>query len=157
MQKILIVDDEIIMQRIASKILSSKYKTPYFSTMFVGIISVFTPLLGKNSLSWFVDASGFGTVITYFMVALSFVVLRITQPSMKRPFKAKGGIVIGIIAMIVAIFFIVLYLPIGSSSLNNVEWAIVLIWVLVGFIFYLMSLLHIKENKVCREKAMYGE
>lgn len=137
--------------------LHPKYKTPYFATLFVGIITIFTPLLGRNSLGWFVDASGFGTVIAYFMVALSFVVLRIEQPNIERPFKVKNGLVIGIIAMIVAVFFIVLYLPIGPSSLTGVEWIIVLSWTLVGMCFYLRSLGHKKEYEAIREKAIYGE
>ena len=37
--------------------LHEKYKTPYFATIFIGLITIFTPLLGKNSLGWFVDAS----------------------------------------------------------------------------------------------------
>ena len=120
--------------------LHPKYHTPYFATLFVGIITIFTPLLGRNSLVWFVDASGFGTVIAYFMVALSFVILRKRFPEMKRPFKIKGGIVIGIVAILVALFFIILYLPVGSSSLTGVEWIIVAAWIAVGLIFYLYSI-----------------
>ena len=59
---------------------------------------------------------------------------------MKRPFKIKGGIVIGIVAILVALFFIILYLPVGSSSLTGVEWIIVAAWIVVGLIFYLYSI-----------------
>lgn len=137
--------------------LHPKYKTPYFATLFVGIITIFTPLLRGNSLGWFVDASGFGTVIAYFIVAFSFVILRIKQPNIERPFKLKNGLILGFIAMIVAVFFIILYLPIGASSLTGVEWIIVLVWFLVGMCFYLVSLRHKKEYKAIREKVMYGE
>lgn len=132
------------------------YRTPYFATIFVGVITILTPLLGRNSLSWFVDASGFGTVIAYFMVALSFVVLRIKQPKMKRPFKVSAGILVGTIAVLVAICFIILYLPIGSSSLTDIEWIIVLVWMLLGAVFYIASLRRFNENAEYREKAMYG-
>ena len=138
--------------------LHEKFRTPFFATIFVGIITIFTPLLGRNSLGWFVDASAFGTVIAYFMVALSFVVLRRREPETERPFKVKYGIAVGILAMIVALFFIVLYLPIGSSSLNFQEWLIVFAWVLLGFILYLFSLKGIQDQdkKVERERNMYN-
>lgn len=120
--------------------LHSKYKSPYFATLFIGLITVFTPLLGKNSLGWFVNASSFGTVIAYFMVALSFVILRVKAPEMNRPFKVKGGKLVGIIAIVIAVFFISLYLPFGASSLSDIEWIIVVVWSMVGFGFYLFSL-----------------
>ena len=55
--------------------LHEKYRTPFFATVFVGIVTMLAPLSGRNSLGWFVGASSFGTVIAYFMVAISFMVL----------------------------------------------------------------------------------
>ena len=137
--------------------LHPKFRTPYFATAFVGMITIFTPLLGRNSLGWFVDASAFGTVIAYFMVALSFVVLRKREPDTLRPFKVKHGLLVGIIAMLVAVFFIVLYLPVGSSSLSSQEWIIVFSWMLLGVFLYLYSLKGIKKQTEARDRAMYGE
>ena len=137
--------------------LHPKFRTPYFATAFVGMITIFTPLLGRNSLGWFVDASAFGTVIAYFMVALSFVVLRKREPDTLRPFKVKHGLLVGIIAMLVAVFFIVLYLPVGSSSLSSQEWIIVFSWMLLGVFLYLYSLKGIKKQAEARDRAMYGE
>lgn len=136
--------------------LHEKYQTPYFATLFIGMITILTPLLGKNSLGWFVDASSFGTVIAYCMVAISFVLLRIKEPKIYRPFKVKGGLIIGCIAVLIAIFFISLYLPIGASSLTRIEWLIVLVWCLLGLVFYLWSLRSVKDNTRERELAMYG-
>lgn len=137
--------------------LHERYRTPFFATVFVGGITVLTPLLGKNSLSWFVDASAFGTVVAYFMVALSFVILRVRFPEMKRPFKVRGGVSVGVIAIIVAVFFITLYLPFGASSLTGTEWVIVLVWMVLGMVFYLLSLPGKRMNTEIREKAMFGK
>ena len=136
--------------------LHAKNKTPYFATIFVGLITIFSPLLGKNSLGWFVDASAFGTVIAYFMVSLSFVVMRFKCPTMKRPYKIKHGLTVGLIAIIVSLFFIVLYLPVGSSSLETVEWVIVFSWIALGVIIYIVNLRHKNSLKDEREKAIYG-
>lgn len=137
--------------------LHEKYRTPFFSTIFIGIITIMSPLLGKNSLSWFVNASSFGTVLAYFMVALSFVVLRYKFPNFHRPFKLKFGLIVGYLAIIVSIFFIGLYLPIGSSSLGTEEWTIVLSWTIFGLIIYLSTLRNKNKNSEKREKAIYGE
>lgn len=134
-----------------------KSKSPIAAIIFVGFITVFTPLLGKNSLLWFVDASAFGTVIAYFMVSISFIVLRIKFPKLDRPYKLKCGAVIGVLAAIISVFFIILYLPVGSSSLSIEEWIIVAIWIILGFCLYLPGLSKKKDNLALREKAMYGK
>lgn len=137
--------------------LHSKHKTPWVATLFVGAITIFSPLLGSNSLGWFVDASAFGTVIAYFMVSLSFVVLRFKCPEIKRPYKAKHGKLIGILSIAVSLMFIVLYLPVGSSSLEPVEWCIVLSWVVLGLVIYLAGIRYKTKYEGEREKAMYGD
>ena len=134
--------------------LHRKYQTPRNAILFIGIITILTPLLGKNSLGWFVDASAFGTVIAYFMVALSFVILRRTCKDLPRPFKVKHGMLVGVIAILISLFFISLYLPIGSSSLSGIEWMIVGVWVCFGLILYFISLPHMRENTQIREKAL---
>ncbi len=118
-----------------------KYQTPTAAIILVGIITCFSPLLGKSSLGWFVDASAFGTVIAYFMVALSFVVLRSSEPNLVRPYRVAAGQVVGVIAVLVALFFIWLYLPfLGSPNpLGHVEWIMIGTWVVLGIIFYSMA------------------
>jgi amino acid transporter len=125
----------------------TKYKTPVVAGIFVGAITILSPLLGKNSLVWFVDASSFGTVIAYFMVALSFLVIRLKYPKLHRPFVVSHGKLIGILAILVSLGFIILYLPFGSSSLSKNEWYIVLAWVLLGAVLYIYSLVGKKQNQ----------
>lgn len=132
----------------------SENKTPVLANMVVGGISIFTPLLGRNSLSWFVDASSLGTVIAYFMVSISFIILRIKHPNIRRPFRVKYGMFIGVIAVVISLMFICLYLPIGSNSLNNIEWIIVSTWLALGIIFYLMGLKKMQHNKKMCESLM---
>lgn len=137
--------------------LHKKYHTPGNAIVFIGIITILTPLLGKNSLGWFVDASAFGTVIAYLMVAISFVILRRNCKNLPRPFRVKHGMIVGIIAVMISLFFVSLYLPVGSSSLSGVEWVIVGVWVGSGMLFYLLSLPHMKENTRIRENALFGK
>ncbi len=135
----------------------SKYKTPYFAIIFIGFVTMATPLLGKNSLSWFVNASSFGTVIAYLMVALSFVVLRKRKPEVVRPFRVKNGMLIGILAVVIATLFITLYLPVGASSLGKVEWIIVIVWLALGMIMYVANMILNKSRKDAGNIDIWGE
>lgn len=130
-----------------------KYQTPYVAVCFCGIVCILTAFLGKGALVWFVDASSFGTVIMYAMVVLSFIVLRVKEPNMKRPYRIKNGKLIGILAASVVVFFVYLYLPMGPSSLNGVEWFMVLLWFVLGFAIYGIYRFHNSNHSNASEQA----
>jgi amino acid transporter len=108
--------------------------------LLIGALSVVAPLFGRKSLVWLVDAGGLGIVIAYATVALSFLVLRRKEPEMERPFKVANGNLVGYGALILSVGIVLLYLP-GSPAalLWPYEWAIVLVWTLIGVIFYLWA------------------
>ena len=135
--------------------LHPKYKTPYKAIIFCGIICTFSCLLGKGALTWFVNASSFGVVIMYFMVALSFVFLRYRFPDMYRPYKLKHAGLVGSMAILVSAFFAYLYLPGGPSALAGVEWLFVLgYFVLFGVIAVYAKLRYKNVSMKIREKAL---
>jgi amino acid transporter len=114
-----------------------KYGTPSFSIIFIGVIVCLAVFLGRSALVWLIDASAFGTVVAYFMVAASFISLRRKEPNLARPYKVKSGMLVGVLAVCVALFFLWLYTPLGPASLILVEWELVLGWVVLGVIFYI--------------------
>ncbi|MCM3739772.1 amino acid permease [Oceanobacillus luteolus] len=120
--------------------LHPKYRTPHKAILLIAIMSTFAPLLGRPALVWFVDAGGIGLVIGWSMVALSFVILRKKAPEMKRPFKLRGGTLLGWIATISAFAIATLYLPGMPSALGVPEWIIIGVWFLIGVIFYNYSM-----------------
>ena len=71
--------------------LHPRYNTPVNAILLIGGASALAPLLGRESLVWFVNAGGLGIVIAYSMVALSFLVLRRRFPEMHRPWKLPMG------------------------------------------------------------------
>lgn len=79
--------------------LHPKYGSPTAAITLVGVLGLISPLLGKNALGWFVDASSFGTVVAYLTVSISFVMLRKKEPNLKRPWKAPGGYFTGFMAI----------------------------------------------------------
>jgi len=127
--------------------LHPKFKTPTNAILLIGIISSLAPLLGRKMLVWLVDAGGLTIVVAYFLVALSFLVLRYREPNMPRPYKIKGGKVVGLIAMALSLGMILLYLPGAPAALVwPYEWAIVIGWAALGAIFLLWARLSGEEE-----------
>ena len=111
-----------------------KYHTPCNAVLFCGGLSTFSCLLGTGALTWFVNASSFGVVLIYLMVSLSFIVLRVKQPELPRPYKVKHARLVGTMSVGVTLFFAYLYLPMGPSPLSGIEWALVCGWFALGLI-----------------------
>lgn len=121
--------------------LHPKYNTPYTAILLIAALTTFAPLLGRPALVWLVDAGGLSLVVAWLSVAVSFVILRKKAPNMKRPFKLKGGTTIGWLAIIMSIFVAILYLPgMPSALLWPHEWVIIIVWAILGVIFYMYSM-----------------
>jgi APA family basic amino acid/polyamine antiporter len=114
-----------------------KYKTPSNAILFIGLIGVGAPLLGRTSLVWFVDAGSFSLMIAYLLVAVSFIILRKREPEMVRPFRATGGIFLGAFGVIASLGMAALYLPSMPAALIwPQEWLMVLAWFGLGAMSY---------------------
>ncbi len=116
-----------------------KYGTPTAAVLLVGFFTVITPLLGRAALVWFVDAAAFGTVVAYFMVSFSYIALRKKEANLERPYKAPGGYIPGVLAVLVSGFFLYLYLPVGPGALTKEEWILCAVWLVLGVIFYIIA------------------
>ena len=138
----------------------NKKGVPVAAILLVGIVTILSPLLGKSALVWFVDAAAFGTVVAYFMVSLSFLILRKKEPDLARPFKVNAGIVVGILAVGVAFFMATLYLPLYSPApLLGIEWALVGGWIVLGIILFIANKAGAngKKSKAEIEYQMFGD
>ncbi|UOQ44200.1 APC family permease [Halobacillus salinarum] len=118
--------------------LHPKYNTPSNSILFIGLLSMLAPLLGRSALVWIVDAGGLGIVTAYFFVALAFITLRKKEPDLARPFKAAKSPVYGYLALLLSFGFIVLYLPgMPAALVWPYEWIMVAGWALLGIFFFI--------------------
>jgi len=113
-----------------------RYRTPSNALLFIGGLSVAAPLFGAVMLDWLVTAGGLSLVIAYFMVATSFVVLRVREPEMDRPFRLSGGMVVGPAAALLSLGLGVLYLPGMPAALGMAEWVIIAGWWALGVVFF---------------------
>jgi amino acid transporter len=140
--------------------LHPKYKSPTAAITLVGGVGMLAPLLGKNALGWFVNASSFGTVLAYLTVVISFIILRKKEPDLARPWVAPGGTLMGVAGLCSCVFFILLYLPVGlgEALVWPYEWGMVLLWCVLGVVF--MSIgksMYRNVSEAEREYLMCGE
>jgi len=113
--------------------LHPKYNTPHNAILLVGVLSVIAPLFGRPAMVWLVDAGGLGIVVAYAFVALSFLVLRIREPLMDRPYAVRYWRFTGITALVLSLVIAALYLPFSPAALIwPYEWAIVGGWAVLG-------------------------
>lgn len=120
--------------------LHPKYRTPYKAIVLIGVLSTLAPFFGRPALVWLVDAGGLGLVVAWFMVAVSFIILRKKNSDMERPFHLPGGTSIGWIAVVMSLGVCVLYIPgMPSSLVWPYEWIIVFLWMILGAVLYRLS------------------
>jgi amino acid transporter len=112
--------------------LHPKYKTPTNAVLLIGALCFIAPFFGRRMLVWLVDAGSAATVIAYLLVAVSFLVLRKNEPGMERPYKVRFGVLVGILAVAMSVFMVVLYIPGMPSGLVFEECIIVGIAVALG-------------------------
>jgi basic amino acid/polyamine antiporter, APA family len=118
--------------------LHPRYRTPTHAILAVGGLSMIAPLFGRQMLVWLVDAGGINIVIAFFLVSLSFLVLRRREPDMPRPFRVAAGPVVGWAAAGLSLGLAVLYLPgMPAALIWPAEWLIVGLWWLIGLWFVL--------------------
>lgn len=126
-----------------------KYKTPSNAIWFIGILSALAPLLGRTSLVWFVDAGSFSLMIAYFLVVVSFIVLRKREAEMNRPFRAPGGLLLGAFGLLASLGMASLYLPgMPAALVWPQEWLMVLAWFGLGALSYWLVYLPYRRQTV---------
>lgn len=107
--------------------LHTKYQTPYKSNMilfvFVGAFAAFVP----GSVAG--DLTSIGTLLAFVLVSAGIWILRITNPHIKRPFKAPLVPFVPVMGILVCSAMIV-GLP-GPTLLSA------LVWMVVGLVVYL--------------------
>lgn len=115
-------------------------RTPWAAIVLIGIICLLSPLFGRQSLIWIIDASGLMIVTTYGLVAASFLILRKREPDMERPYRTPYGSFVGWSSVVLSIALATLYLPGSPAALIwPYEWALILGWIAFGAILYIIA------------------
>jgi APA family basic amino acid/polyamine antiporter len=115
-----------------------QFKTPYFSQILTGILSVI--LAGVLPISTLGELVSIGTLLAFVIVCVSIIVLRKTRPDLPRPFKTP----LVPLVPILGIFFCLLQMVFLAGD----TWLRLVIWMAVGIIIYfLYSRKHSKVRK----------
>ncbi|TFB24492.1 APC family permease [Filobacillus milosensis] len=124
--------------------LHTKHNTPYFAIIFAAIVAIVAPFFGRNVLGWIVSMSSVGVSIAYFYTCYAaFTMLKWKKEDRKfNPdlhIVGPGKKFIAIIGMVSSVAFLALLLIPGSpAQLGTESFVALLIWVVLGFIFYLV-------------------
>jgi APA family basic amino acid/polyamine antiporter len=106
--------------------LHPKFKTPYKSNwilfLFVGAFAAFVPGHVAG------DLTSFGTLLAFVLVCVGILVLRNTNPEIKRPFKTPMVPYVPILGILVCTFMII--------SLDHTTQIVALFWMIIGLIIY---------------------
>lgn len=112
--------------------LDEKYKTPKNAIFFVMLISLLAPFFGRTALGWIVDMSSVGAAIGYgYTSAAAFI--------LAKKEKNISITISGIIGVVMSMIFVVLLLvpiPELSCSLGMESYVCLVIWSLLGLVFY---------------------
>lgn len=74
--------------------LHTKFNTPFISLGIFSVVAVIVVLMSRK-ITILADLYNFGAMLAFSMAHLSLIGLRIREPSLARPFKLKGNIMIG--------------------------------------------------------------
>lgn len=109
------------------------YKTPYIGIAAIGLLSMIAPLFGKTILVWLINSGSFATTVAFLFVAISFLVLRRTEPDMPRPFKVSHPRLVGYGAVTLSVGLLAAFMPWSNSALQwPEEWLTIVVWACLG-------------------------
>jgi APA family basic amino acid/polyamine antiporter len=129
-----------------------RFGTPYRITIITGlivaVIATFTPIDAVAELV------NIGTLLAFVLVSIGVIILRRTQPDMRRAFRTPLVPVIPILAALICLYLMV--------SLPLVTWVRFIVWLAIGVIIYFAYGMHHsrlgqrileEEERVSREEV----
>ena len=113
-------------------ILSEKFKKTSVSILFIMVLSIVISLLGRNTLTWFVDLTSFGAIIAYAYTSAAAYKIAKTENNKKIRVTSMIGLII------TGIFAIVQLVPklAALEAMGSEAFLLLSLWCLLGFVFY---------------------
>lgn len=111
---------------------TGKRKIPNMALIIPGVIGFLLPLTGEGDLM--ITMAVFGATISYALMMLSHIILRIKEPELERPFRTPGGIVTTGVALVLSIcaFISTFFVSLEAALWSGVFYAIMVAY----FAFY---------------------
>jgi APA family basic amino acid/polyamine antiporter len=121
-----------------------KFRTPWISTIVVGVIVAFLPaLLPIDKLSKLVNM---GTLLAFGIVCAGVWILRVRQPNLVRPFKTPLVPLVPILGILGSLYLM--------FSLPLLTWEVLIGWLILGMAIYFgYSVRHSKVQKLSADQT----
>jgi ethanolamine permease len=85
---------------------TGKRKTPYLALIVPGAIGFVLASVTENG-ALLINIAVFGATVSYVLMMVSHIVLRVREPSLARPYRTPGGIVTTSVALVLAVAAVV--------------------------------------------------
>ncbi|TCM66778.1 ethanolamine:proton symporter (EAT family) [Acinetobacter calcoaceticus] len=108
--------------------LTNRNKAPTLAIIVPGVIGFLLSLSGEGDL--LILMAVFGATISYVLMMLSHIKLRLSRPDLPRPYQTPGGIVTSSIALVLAAIAVV-----AGLMVNPKVWLITAM-IYIGFVLY---------------------
>lgn len=126
--------------------LHSRYHTPYAGIILACSVCLIAPWFGREALLWVVDMSAVGVTIAYFYTC--FVAYRMFRWSSADSSGIHSSYMQGVVSPVKKVlsllgalcglaFLALLLLPFSPAALGAPSWIALIVWVLLGAVFYL--------------------
>lgn len=120
-----------------------KKGNPYNSVMFLIIISLFVPFVGRAAIGWIVDVNTIGALIAYAYTSAAAHKLAKEDKNLKVR-------ITGIVGMVISVLFFIYFMVPNIWTVSNLSaesYLILIVWSIVGFMFFRMVFSHDKQDR----------
>lgn len=126
-------------------------KAPTWALIIPGVIGFALTFTGEGAI--LLNMAVFGAALSYVLMMVSHIVLRVREPEMKRPYKTPGGIVTSGFALVIAVASVIATFLVDTTAA---------LWCLAAFVafmayFGLYSRKHLVASSPDEEFALLAE
>jgi ethanolamine permease len=128
--------------------LTSKKKTPTWALIVPGVLGFLASLTGEGDLM--LAMAVVGATISYALMSLSHILLRVKNPDMPRPYKTPGGVVTSGIAFVLSLVALTGVYAFDPRAFNYT----IILYIIGALYFFMYSKNHLVAKTADEEFAM---